>query len=359
MPRSRARVGRSGHAPGAPPGAGGCRLPPSATLWVVTACPRTVLVTGASTGLGLALARRLVATTPHRLVLTARAPSLARFVAAGLVEGPRLRLRALDVTSAAERRAVIEEIDETWGGVDVLVNNAGLAYRSVLEHVTEREFLDQMEVNYVGPVELTRLVLPAMRRRRAGRILNVSSVSGMMAMPTMAIYSASKFALEGATEALYYEVRPWNIHVTLVQPGFIRSPSFQNVRLTVASRHSVDDLADAYHAHYEHMTPFIARLMRWARATPESIARRIVRVMHRRRPPLRVPVTLDARIFSWLRRWLPRPLYHAVLYRSLPGVRRWGRPPPASALPATSVEHDGLAGVGEDPVLEVPADRRP
>lgn len=288
---------------------------------------QTVLVTGASTGLGLALARRLLATTPHRVILTAREASLGRFGEAGIVESERVAVRPLDVTRDADRRRIVEEAQHRWGGVDMLVNNAGVAYRSVLEHVTEDEFLDQMEVNYVGPVELTRLVLPAMRRKRAGRILNVSSVSGMMAMPTMAIYSASKFALEGATEALFYEVRPWNIHVTLIMPGFIHSSSFENVRMTIASEHSLEDGRDAYHAHYQHMGPFIARLMRMARATPDSIAKRIVRTMQRRHPPLRVPVTFDARMFDWLRRWLPRPLYHWVLYRSLPRVKRWGELP--------------------------------
>jgi hypothetical protein len=313
----------------------------------------TVLITGASTGLGLALARRLLRVTDHRLILTARAGSMGRFAEAGIVDDERVAVRTLDVTHDAERRAVIDECEARWGGVDVLVNNAGVAYRSVLEHVTETEFLDQMEVNYVGPVELARLALPSMRRKRAGRIINVSSVGGMMAMPTMAIYSASKFALEGATESLYYEVKPWRIKVTLIQPGFIHSSSFENVRLTRESAHSIDDLDEAYHRHYEHMAPFIARLMRLARATPETIARRIVRTMHRRWPPLRVPVTFDAAVFGWMRRWLPRPLYHWLLYRSLPGVKQWGRLPPPR-----SVEDDRLVRVDQDPVLEVPADRR-
>jgi NAD(P)-dependent dehydrogenase (short-subunit alcohol dehydrogenase family) len=318
----------------------------------VTQPGATVLVTGASTGLGLALARRLLRDTTYRVILTAREASLPRFAAAGLAESDRVKLRSLDVTHAGDRRRIVSEADQRWGGIDVLVNNAGVAYRSVLEHVTEHEFLDQMEVNYVGPVELARLCLPSMRKKRAGRIINISSVSGMMAMPTMAIYAASKFALEGATEALFYEVRPWNIHVTLVQPGFVHSGSFENVRLTAASERSVTDLDEAYHAHYEYMSPFIAKLMRLARATPDSIAKRIVRVMHRRRPPLRIPVTLDARVFSFLRRWMPRGFYHWLLYRSLPGIKRWGLPPPRR-----SVEDDGLAGVHEDPVVEVPADR--
>jgi len=143
----------------------------------------------------------------------------------------------------------------------------------------------------------------------------------------------------------------------LVQPGFVHSSSFENTRLTEASERSVGDVDEAYHKHYENMAPFIARLMQWARATPETIAGRIVKIMHRRHPPLRVPVTLDARLFTWIRRFMPRPLYHWLLYRGLPGVRGWGTPalPPPASSP--SGEDDRLAGVGEDAVLEVPADR--
>ncbi|HUQ01383.1 MAG TPA: SDR family oxidoreductase [Kofleriaceae bacterium] len=309
--------------------------------------PLTVMVTGASTGIGLALARTLLRDTPHQVVLTARRPSLARFTAEGIVENERVAIVALDVTNQGERRAAVAAAEQRFGAVDVLVNNAGVAYRSVLEHVTEDDFLDQMDVNYVGPVELTRLVLPGMRARRRGSIINLSSVGGMMAMPTMAIYSASKFALEGATEALYYEVRPWGIKVSLIQPGFVHSESFEHTRLTAASERSNADLGEAYHAHYEHMSPFIARLMHRARATPESIAKRIVRTIHRRSPPLRVPVTIDAWVFGYLRRLLPRSLYHWLLYRSLPGVRQWGDakalpgPYPEPSPPAISAEEVG------------------
>jgi NAD(P)-dependent dehydrogenase (short-subunit alcohol dehydrogenase family) len=284
---------------------------------------QTVLVTGASTGLGLALARRLL-DTDHRLILTARASSLARFAEAGIIEGTRVHVRALDVTSAAERHRLIEEADDRWGGVDVLVNNAGVMYRAVLEHVSDDERVAQMDVNYLAPMDLIRLVLPRMRARRAGRIINVSSVGGMMAMPTMAAYSASKFALEGATEALFYEVRPWNIRVSMVQPGFIHSEAYASVRFTAESRHAQDDVHAAYHAHYEHMSPFIARLMHVSRATPERVAKTIVRTMQRRRPPLRVPATMDAWVFAAMRRVLPRSLYHWILYRMLPDVKSWG-----------------------------------
>jgi len=296
--------------------------------------PRIVLVTGASTGLGLAIARRLIAAdTDDVLILTARPSSMPRFAAAGITASERVVLRPLDVTDAGQRHAVVDEADARWGGVDVLVNNAGVMYRAVLEHLEDDERLAQMDVNCLAPLDLCRLVLPRMRARRAGRIINVSSVSGMMAMPTMAGYSASKFALEGATEALYYEVRPWNIKVTLVQPGFIHSEAYQHVFYTAAASGARDDLRAAYHAHYEHMSPFIARLMRWSRATPDKVARTIVRIMNRRRPPLRVAGTLDAFLFNALRRLMPRPLYHALLYRALPSIRRWGHDDDGEELP--------------------------
>lgn len=283
-----------------------------------------VLITGASAGLGLALSKRLL--KGHwRLILTAREASLPRFRGAGIVESQTCWIRALDVTSAEQRRAVVEEAEERWGGVDILINNAGVAYRAVCEHVEAADHEEQIRVNYFGPMELIRLVLPAMRERRDGRIINVSSVGGMMAMPTMALYSASKFALEGATEALWYEVRPFGIRVSLVQPGFIHSESFQNTRYTQRSKAAAEDPGNPYSAHYLHMAGFIARCMRQARVTPETVAAKIVRLMTAKHPPLRVAGTDDAHLFGWLRRILPRRLYHEVLYRSLPGIRKWGR----------------------------------
>lgn len=286
---------------------------------------RTVLLTGATTGIGLAVARLLLPRTDHRLVLTARAGSLGRFAELGIEETDRVHLRPLDVTVKAERMTVVEECDGRWGGVDVLINNAGLSYRAVVEHVTEEERLEQMGINFRGPMGLARIVLPRMRHKRAGRIINVSSVGGMMAMPTMAIYSASKFALEGATEALYYEVKPFGIQVSLVEPGFINSGGFRNTHYTGLACAAENDPANPYNAHYTHMVRFVTWLMTHSLSTAESVARRIVKTMDRRWPPLRVAGTPDAHLFGLMRRFLPRRFYHWALYKSLPGVREWGR----------------------------------
>jgi NAD(P)-dependent dehydrogenase (short-subunit alcohol dehydrogenase family) len=285
----------------------------------------TVLVTGASAGLGLELGKRLIARDRYRLVLTAREGSLPRFSEAGIREADHVMLWPLDVVREQEREAVVEEVERRWGGVDVLVNNAGVAYRAVVEHVSEAEFMAQMTVNYEAPMDLARLCLPHMRARRRGRIINVSSVGGMMAMPTMAIYSASKFALEGATEALWYEVRPWNVRVSLIQPGFINSRGFRNTVYTEESRFSADHPGSPYALHYRHMSGFISRMMGRVGAPQSSVAKKIIKTIERRNPPLRVPATLDARLFGLMRRFLPRRLYHWILYRSLPDVSAWGR----------------------------------
>ena len=299
----------------------------------------TVLLTGASTGIGLAIARALLR-TQYRVILTARQSSLPRFDSHDVRESERVRIRSLDVTNAEQRDAIITEAERDWGGIDVLVNNAGVSYRAVVEHIAEHDQLAQMDVNFRSPMELVRLVLPGMRDKRAGRIITISSVGGMMAMPTMAAYSASKFALEGAHEALWYEVRPWGIRVSLVQPGFVDSDGFQRVRLTPESDRSEHDLFEPYHEHYVNMGPFIANLMRASRATPDSVARVVLRTIRRRRPPLRVPATIDALGFSMLRRILPRSTYHWLLYRMLPDVRAWGPSPKrTSALPGSNRDY--------------------
>ncbi len=206
---------------------------------------------------------------------------------------------------------------------DILINNAGVSYRSVVEDMSVEDEQTQLQINYLGAMHLIRECLPAMRERRSGRIINVSSVSGMMAMPTMASYSASKFALEGASESLWYELKPWNIHTTLVRPGFINSLAFRKV--LYSKKRQAQDGPSPYDAHYENMTTFVESIMQRSPCTSESVAKAIFKVARMKRPPLRLPGTTDARIFYFVRRILPRALYHALLYRFLPGIRQWGK----------------------------------
>jgi hypothetical protein len=288
--------------------------------------PQVVLITGASVGVGLEIARLLRGTGRH-LILTARPASLGRFADVGFSDAENVWIRPLDVRDRTAQEALVAEAESRLGGIDVLVNNAGISYRSVVEHVTDRERLEQMEVNFLSVMALTVRCLPSMRRKRAGKILAISSVGGMMAMPTMAVYSASKFALEGAYEALYYEVRPWGIRVTLIQPGFINSDGHEKVAFTDRAMASLAHPEDPYHAHYTHMQGFVGRLMRTVGQSPRHVAHQVVRAINRRHPPLRMAGTCDAWAFGAMRRFLPRPVYHAVLYRGLPGISKWGSGP--------------------------------
>lgn len=280
-----------------------------------------VLITGAGSGIGLALTKRLLR-GEFRVVATARDLECKERLNS-LVGNENLLVKELDINKSEDRVRVVGEVVSEWGEIDVLVNNAGISYRSVIEHMSEEEELGQLRTNFIGPMELIKLVLPAMRRRRSGRIINVSSVGGMMAMPTMGSYSASKFALEGATEALWYEMRPWNVKVSLVQPGFINSASFKRVYSSERSQSSSGYLN--YEAYYRGMESFVEKLMRSAFATSDSVAGVIEKAILSKNPSLRIPATIDAYLFGVIRRILPRAVYHQILYRMLPGVRSWGK----------------------------------
>jgi len=293
---------------------------------------KVVLITGASVGLGLATALFLKSQNKFHLVLTARKESLDRFAEAGLFEDESLWIRPLDVTSSKQRELLMFEVLDTFGRIDFLINNAGVAFRTVAEHVEPDDLLKQMDVNFYSPLSLSRLALPSMRKYRSGHIINISSVSGMMAMPTMGLYSASKFALEGLTESLWHEVRPWNIKVTLVQPGFIKSQAFSKVPWTRRAKIVNDNKACPYHKHYSSMSPFIEKVMNRVWASPETVAKKIFKLMESKNPPLRKPATVDAVLFSLMKRVMPSRLYIWFLHRTLPSVKSWG-----ASLPEESI----------------------
>lgn len=304
--------------------------------------PFTVLVTGATTGIGLEIARALVA-SPHRLVLTARPSSMARFAEEGIVADERIRLVPLDVVDPASREAAVRAAVDAFGAVDVLVNNAGISYRSVAEHTTDADLELQLATNCVGPMALIRLLLPSMRARRFGRIVNVSSVGGMTAMPTMSAYSASKFALEGASESLWYELRPWGIAVSVVRPGFINSDGFTKVRVPEAGRAALADVREPYHAHYANMGELVGALMRLTFHDAADVAETVVGLVEHPNPPLWVAGTLDARLFAWMRRVLPSALYLRLLYAGLPNIWEWGQRPPPPREPVRPPSRDEAA----------------
>jgi NAD(P)-dependent dehydrogenase (short-subunit alcohol dehydrogenase family) len=282
-----------------------------------------ILVTGAASGIGRAIAGLLYPLSEYRVAITAREKSVAE-LKSRFPETDRFLIRALDVTVEGERRRVVDELTDLWGGVDILVNNAGISYRAVVEHMTDADEILQMSTNYFGPVGLIRAVLPNMREKGRGKIINISSVSGMLAMPTMASYSASKYALEGMSEALWYETKPLGIDVSLIQPGFIRSKSFKNVYYTAKSKPEAA-AGGPYTDYYQNMSPFIEKLMHRSFSNPSKVAKLVLKIIRRENPPLWIPGTPDALFFYYIRRVLPRRLLLPFLFFALPGARRWGK----------------------------------
>lgn len=282
-----------------------------------------IFVTGCASGLGHSLASLLVKQSKYRAVVTARGESFHR-LRTEFQDQDHFLVRELDVTNEIRIDSLINEVCLRWGRIDILINNAGVCYRSVVEHMDIESEYKQLKTNYLGPMCLIRSVLPMMRERKSGHIINISSVSGMVSMPTMASYSASKHALEGASEALWYEARPYGIKVTLVQPGFINSDSFKHVvfsrKANLSSR-----LGGPHSEYYDSMGPFIEKLMSWSQATPDSIALQIMKVIERKHPPLRLSVTPDAILFRILRRLLPAELFHRLMFLFLPGSQIWGQ----------------------------------
>lgn len=182
---------------------------------------KVIIITGTSSGLGRAFAQALLE-AGFKVVGTVRKPEAA-------LEFEQLKpgaafARTLDVTETPDRLAsVVEEIEQNIGPVYALINNAGYGHEGTLEESSMEELRQQFEVNVFGAVAMMKAVLPHMRARREGRILNVTSMGGLMTMPGLSYYHGSKFALEGISSSLAKEVRPLGIYVTAIEPGMFRT----------------------------------------------------------------------------------------------------------------------------------------
>ncbi|WP_393100092.1 oxidoreductase [Streptomyces sp. LN325] len=182
---------------------------------------RTWLITGGSQGLGRALTRAVLE-AGDQVMATSRTPEALASLKAEHRE--RLETVALDVTSASQCRDVVAAAVERFGSVDVVVNNAGYATSGSIEHFPEDEFRAQVEANLYGVVNVTRAVLPVMRRRRSGHVVQISSIGGRVGgTPGLSAYQTAKFAVEGFSEVLAGEVAPFGVKVTIVEPGGIRT----------------------------------------------------------------------------------------------------------------------------------------
>jgi NAD(P)-dependent dehydrogenase (short-subunit alcohol dehydrogenase family) len=252
---------------------------------------RVVLVTGASSGIGKACAEHL-ALYGFRVYAASRS-------------SPEL---PLDITSEDSVQSAVARIIEAEGRIDGLVNNAGIGLAGAIEDTTPEEALQQFDTNLFGQLRVIRAVLPHMRRQRSGYIVNIGSIGGLLAIPYQGLYSASKFALEGLTEALRMEVKPFGIHATIIEPGDHRTAFTQNRRLTAAAH-----AGSAYHARFERA---LSRMAKDEQTSPDpvGVARVVLKVFGSGAPRQRYTTgPLLQRGAAALKRFGPNSLVERIL----------------------------------------------
>jgi NAD(P)-dependent dehydrogenase (short-subunit alcohol dehydrogenase family) len=279
----------------------------------IVALPDRILITGCSTGIGTATAL-LLAQRGKYVVATARRAEMLR-----PLEEEARRLRAafwtteLDVTDDASRKAAFRFAEEHLGGVDILINNAGYGQMGPVEEVPLELVRVQFETNLFGLLVMCQLALPGMRARGHGKIVNISSIVGKLSLPMGGIYAATKFALEGLTDALRIEVAPFGIQVILILPGPIRSEFPRTAARSVEPMLSKLETSP-YRPWAEPM------LLRWRSGRPrsgeqsaEKCAQVIARAIDDPQPRARYLVTARARLLYWAQKFLPDSMKDALL----------------------------------------------
>lgn len=278
---------------------------------------QTILITGCSSGIGLCLAENLHG-LGHRVFATARKPDdVARLAAQG-IESLQLDLD----DSASIRGAVDEILRRTRGRLDALINNGAYGQAGAVEDLRREVLRAQFETNLFGWLELINLVLPVMRRQGHGRIINIGSLLGFVALPYRGAYNASKYALEGLTDTLRLELADTAIHVSLIEPGPIasrfRANAFASYQRNIDAEHS---------AHRERYAALERRLTRPGPVAPftlppEAVLRKLLHALTSRRPRLRYYVTFPSHLFAVLRRVLSARMLDRVLSRVAGGEQR-------------------------------------
>lgn len=255
---------------------------------------RTALVTGASSGIGEAIARQLLADGYAVYAGARRMERMAPLAAAGA------KLVALDVEDDATMIAAVQTIVAEAGRLDVLVNNAGYGSYGALEDVPLEEGRRQFEVNVFGLARLTQLVLPIMRRQKAGKIVNVTSIGGKMHEPFGAWYHATKFAVEGMSDCLRMETAPFGIDVIVIEPGAIKTEWTAIARDNLLKYSGASAYSDGAQAHAR---LFAAADASSAASPPEVVAKTVSRALATARPRTRYATGGGAKPILFLR-WL-------------------------------------------------------
>jgi NAD(P)-dependent dehydrogenase (short-subunit alcohol dehydrogenase family) len=291
------------------------------------------LVTGGSSGIGEATARRLHEVGWSVYAAARRTDRMGELASMGI------STLALDVTDEPSTAAAVDRITSEQGRVDVLVNNAGYGSYGALEDVPLSEARYQFEVNVFGLARLTQLVLPHMRQQHSGRIINVSSIGGKIHEPLGGWYHATKFAVEGLSDSLRVELRPFGIDVVVIEPGAIRtewgSIAAQNLRRASAS------------TAYRQQAEYVAAVLESTSgpgspaSPPEVIASVIARAATTRRPRTRYVAGRGARAIIAARQLLPDRAFDALIsngYRMIGtrAARAGGSAPTSAGAPGTS-----------------------
>jgi NAD(P)-dependent dehydrogenase (short-subunit alcohol dehydrogenase family) len=271
---------------------------------------RVVVITGGSRGLGLVIARQLAAEGAHLCLLARSEAELAR-AREELAHWPGAVMTvSCDIRRRADVRAAIDAILERWAGIDVLINNAGVIQVGPLEHMTTGDFENAMATHFWGPLHLMFEAVPPMRRRGFGRIVNITSIGGRMAVPHLGPYCASKFALVGLSDAVRAELDQYGIRVTTVTPGLMRTGSPVNV-----------DVKGHHEAEYAWFA--IADSLPGLSTSAENAARQIIEACRYGDPEL--TITLPARLAMIASHVAPAVVARAMemANRVLPGPN-WG-----------------------------------
>ena len=260
--------------------------------------PKVVLITGASSGIGKACADHL-ASLGHKVYGTSRK---------GAAGSGSVQMISMDVTDDRSVSDGVGRVIQSEGRLDALVNNAGFGIAGAVEDTSIPEAQQQFDTNFFGMVRLTKAVLPRMRERRSGTIINMGSIGGLISIPFQSFYCASKFAIEGFTEALRMEVHGFGIRVALIEPGDHRTNFTQNRLRTKEAQNN-----SAYREMFERSLGVMERDEQGG-PPPEGIARRVAKILSSKSPALRHPVGMFLQRFAvTLKRTLPGGVFESII----------------------------------------------
>lgn len=274
---------------------------------------QVAVVTGASSGIGLLTSIELAKAKFHVIAsmrdITRRSRLDEAAKSAGVTD--RIDIRALNVTNFEAMLEFVSQIIRDYKRIDVLINNAGFAVAGFIEDLALEEIRSQLETNFFGHVAMTKAVLPFMRQQRSGHIIMLSSIGGLTASPTLSSYSASKFALEGWTEALRLELNALGIKVVLVEPGSFQTDIWtRNAEIAKKAR-------DGSSPNRERGERMRDRVQNLHKKDPIVVARAIAGIAQDANPKLRYLVGSDARIQLWMKRILPWKWHEKLIARVL------------------------------------------